>query len=245
MNNQSSLIPQGSILEQKTQGRARVKIAVMVVLAVHSVGLLALLMQGCKQAQEPTAQEMAATNAPPAVETSAPPVPETNAPTVSPAAVAPAPPAAPEYPAGATDYTIASGDNFSVLSKKFHVTVKAIKDANPGVEPTKLQIGQKIHIPAAAPAPAGVSAAPAAAAEAAGGEQAYAVKSGDTLTKIASEFGVTVKALRAANDLKTDKIKVGDKLKIPAKTSAPAAPSEAPASVPAPAPAGGAAPSGR
>jgi peptidoglycan endopeptidase LytE len=46
------------------------------------------------------------------------------------------------------------------------------------------------------------------------------VKSGDSLTKIASQFGVSVKALRSFNNLKTDKIVVGQKLKVPAKSSA-------------------------
>ena len=64
-------------------------------------------------------------------------------------------------------------------------------------------------------------AAPVESASA-GGEQIYTVKSGDNLTKIARQFGTTVKALRAANGLKTDSIKVGQKLKIPAKASAPA-----------------------
>ena len=72
----------------------------------------------------------------------------------------------------------------------------------------------------------------------------YKIKSGDTLTSIASHHGTTVKALRAANALTTDKIKVGQKLKIPVKASAPApalepviaAPAPAPMSVPTPAP---------
>ncbi len=51
MNNQNPLIPQGSALEQKNKGRARVKIAVFFVLAVHGIGLMALLMQGCGQSQ--------------------------------------------------------------------------------------------------------------------------------------------------------------------------------------------------
>ena len=60
-------MPQGSLLEQKNKGRARVKIAVFFVLAVHGVGLLALLMQGCRR--EPVAQTEP-TNAPPALESS-------------------------------------------------------------------------------------------------------------------------------------------------------------------------------
>ena len=51
-------------------------------------------------------------------------------------------------PAGATEYTIVKGDYLEKIAKNFHVSVKAITDANPGIEPTKLKIGQKIHIPA-------------------------------------------------------------------------------------------------
>jgi LysM repeat protein len=43
----------------------------------------------------------------------------------------------------------------------------------------------------------------------------YVVKSGDTLIRIAKAYGVTVKALKAANGLKSDRIIVGAKLKIP------------------------------
>jgi LysM repeat protein len=65
----------------------------------------------------------------------------------------------------------------------------------------------------------------------------YTVKSGDTLTKIAHAYGVTVKAIETENNLTTTQIKVGQKLKIPAKAEAPpapVAPTPAPA-VPAPA----------
>jgi LysM repeat protein len=66
------------------------------------------------------------------------------------------------------------------------------------------------------------------------GEEAYTVKSGDTLTKIAKAHGTTVKAIKAASNLNTDHIKVGQKLTIPAKAEA-AAPAPAPVA-PAPAP---------
>ena len=232
MNNQNPLIPQGSALEQKTKGRARVKVAVFFVLAIHGIGLMAfLLMQGCGQSKEAaTPTEPAVTNTPPLiVETNTPPVT-----TSTPLAVVTAPvpveaPMPPAIPAGATEYAIAKGDNFSTLAKKFHVSTKAIADANPGVEPTKLKIGQKIHIPApAAPStPAVTGTAPLESATASG-EQTYTVKSGDNLTKIAGHLGTTLKALRAANGLKTDSIKVGQKLKIPAKASVPTAVPTAP-----------------
>jgi LysM repeat protein len=43
----------------------------------------------------------------------------------------------------------------------------------------------------------------------------YVVVSGDTLSSIASKFGVTVTALKAANKLTSDLIKLGQKLTIP------------------------------
>lgn len=231
MNNQSPILPQGSLLEQRNKGRARVKIAVFVVLAIHGIGLMALLMQGCQKPPEAPPTPPEPTNAPPTfVEPTNPPVVPTNVPTPpTNAAVAPGTPAtptgpevtAPAMPSGGTEYTIAKGDTFGMLAKKFHVSVKAITEANPGVDSTKLKIGQKIHIPAApAPtAPAGVGTTPSEGLPT-GGEQVYSVKSGDNLSSIAKEKATTVKAIRAANNLKTDRITVGQKLKIPVKAAA-------------------------
>jgi len=43
----------------------------------------------------------------------------------------------------------------------------------------------------------------------------YTVKSGDTLIRIAKTHGITVKALKSANNLESDRIVVGAKLRIP------------------------------
>ena len=228
-NNDSPLIPQGSFLEQKNKGRARVRIAVFVVLAIHGIGLLALLMQGCKPNVPPPAEEtqypdtntvvppsFEPTNLPTVVETEPPIVAETNPPltpsepvTLTPSVTAP--------PTAATEYKIAKGDTLSGLAKKFGVSLKAIMDANPGVDPTRLRTGQSINIPPAAPQPASPAAAPAT-----DGMQIYTVRSGDSLIKLSGQFGVSVKAIRAANNLTTDRIRVGQKLKIPARPVAPA-----------------------
>jgi len=223
MNNQSPLVPQGSTLDQKNKGRARVKIAIFFVLAVHGVGLLALLLQGCHR-EDSTTQANQATNAAPAFDT-------TNLPTVA----EPTPPAAPSNnvataesatppPTAATEYTVASRDTYSTIAKKFGVSVAAMKEANPGVEATKLQIGQKLHVPApakaVASAPSGSSGTPS---EPANADQMYKVQSGDTLIKIASNHHTNVKAIRAANNLKSDRIVVGQKLKIPVKRATAAA----------------------
>ena len=45
---------------------------------------------------------------------------------------------------------IVAGDTFSTIAKKTGVSVKAIKEANAGLDDKKLQIGHKLQIPASA-----------------------------------------------------------------------------------------------
>jgi N-acetylmuramoyl-L-alanine amidase len=118
---------------------------------------------------------------------------------------------------------------FSDLAKKYGVSVNAIKSANPNLNPNRLKIGDKVIIPPATVRPD--STAAGSRNGGAGEGTVYRVKSGDTLTKIGREYGVSVKELRSANNLKTDQIKVGQRLKIPVK-SAPSEPAPVPAAVP-------------
>jgi LysM repeat protein len=243
MNNPNPFVPKGSLLEQQSKRRSRMKLGVLCVLVVGVAGLTAMLIQGCKREQNNEAE-----NTPPPAETNAvvadtnpPPMEASNPPVAAPPVVAPAP--VPEV--AGTEYVVVKGDSFAKIAKKNGVSVKAIEAANPGVEPTKLKVGQKLSIPASAGgAVASAMAGGQASAGSSMGEETYTVKSGDTLTKIAKAHGTTVKAIKAASDLTTDHIKVGQKLKIPAKAEA-AAPAPAPAPVaPAPAPTPGTAPAG-
>lgn len=150
-----------------------------------------------------------------------PPVPVAPAP-VPPVPVVPIAPAptpipepAPAAPAGeAKVHVVAKNDSFYTMSKKYGVGMKAIEAANPGVDSTRLKVGQKINIPPAAPKAAAPTAA-GKSAPAAAESGSYTVKSGDNLGKIAKNHGTTVAKLREANGLKTDQIKVGQKLKLP------------------------------
>ena len=56
------------------------------------------------------------------------------------------------------------------------------------------------------------------------GEITYVVKSGDTLSRIASQHSTTVPAIKRLNNLSTDRITVNQKLKIPVKAPAPVPP---------------------
>ncbi len=255
MNNHSPLIPQGSFLEQKNKGRARIRLAVFVVLAIHGIGLVALLMQGCGNPKESTlaqtnqtSQVQDQTNIPPsfespsnlqpAADTSSPPTEPTSPPpsnlqpppaSATVPSVVPPPSSPQETPStgsstGApTDYKIVSHDTLAKVARKFHVPLRTLLDANPGVEPRKLKVGQTIHIPAPPPpqANSSASAPEGAASESSGTPGVYSVRSGDTLNRIARKFGTTVRALREANHLRTTRIRVGQKLKIPESASRP------------------------
>ena len=58
----------------------------------------------------------------------------------------PTAPAPPQCPNGFL-YTIRPGDTFFLLAQRFGTTVQAIQQANPGVNPDNLQVGQVICIP--------------------------------------------------------------------------------------------------
>jgi LysM repeat protein len=219
MKNTNPFVPQGSILEQQSKRRSRLKLAVFCVLTVSVTGLAVMLIQGCKREQPVETPDMTTptidTNPPTMTDTNAQVIADTNAPIpMQQPVVVP-----PVEPAGA-EYVVVKGDTLDKIAKNNHVTVKAIEAANPGVVPTKLKIGQKLVIPAGGGA-AALTAAMDSTSVSAGGD-VYVVKSGDTLTKIAQAHGSTVKAIQSANNLATTKINVGQKLKIPAKAAAAA-----------------------
>ncbi len=44
-------------------------------------------------------------------------------------------------------YTVASGDTVAKVARKFAVKIDAIEAENPGLDPARLKVGQKIRIP--------------------------------------------------------------------------------------------------
>jgi LysM repeat protein len=235
MKNTNPFVPQGSLLEQQSKRRSRMKLGVFCVLAVSVSGLMAMLIQGCKRE---TAGPVEPVNPPVLTNSEFPPFTPTNpAPVVEPTNPPPQPITVvtppPAEPAG-TEYVIVQGDTLGKIAKNNHVTLPALIAANPGIVPTKLKVGKKITLPA--PTTSAVTPAATGTPATGSGEEIYVVKSGDTLTKIATTHGLKIKAIEAANNLTTTKIKVGQKLKIPAKAEAAVvtpAPAMAPATPPA------------
>lgn len=248
---------------------------IVLVIAAHVAGLVVLMTaQGCrsttaksKDAALPAGDADEAPAVAAAPRASAAPAAAANPPLFEPislnwpgAGAAPATPPADRYaptrpndPAAADyrpaqTYVVARNDTLAAIAKKFGFTAEDIAKANNLPKRSTLQIGQKLVIPAkTGPASAGA----AAGAPAAGGPGTYTVKSGDSLYVIAKKHGVTLAALRQANGLASDALKIGQVLKLPGGATAPAAKEPAapsgptigvpPAPVPAPASNSGAA----
>ncbi len=124
------------------------------------------------------------------------------------------PPGAP----GVTEHVIKQGDKIGDLAKVYGVTTQAIIDANPNAKPRALKVGDRLMIPPPVAASTQGGGTASAAGTTADGE-VYVVKAGDNLSKIAKKFGVSVKALRAANNMRSDRILPKQRLTIPAKAA--------------------------
>jgi len=113
--------------------------------------------------------------------------------------------------AGATtgqgvEYIVQAGDNMGSIAVKFDVTVEAILKANNLSNPDFVYAGQKLIIPK------GGGGAPAGD----GTPKTHVVKAGETLSSIASKYGVTVKAIMDANNIaNSNLIYPGQTLRIP------------------------------
>jgi LysM repeat protein len=119
-----------------------------------------------------------------------------------------------------TVYTVKQGDTLAGIAAQFNVSLQAVIDLNPDLDPDLISVGQEILIPAAGLRTAANAAAPGAS----GGSLEYTVVEGDTLASIARRHNTTVDAIVAENNLENaDVIRVGDVLRIPASAAAPAA----------------------
>ncbi|MEP7284757.1 MAG: LysM peptidoglycan-binding domain-containing protein [Chloroflexota bacterium] len=129
-------------------------------------------------------------------------------------------------------HTVQPGEWFYSIARKYNLNPAELVAANPRQNPDSLQPGDVLNIPKCnqpspvptsdipptatppnlVPVPAGATNPPTPI-ELSG--RTYSVAEGDTLGAIARKFGTTVQALKDANGLTNDFLRVGEILKIP------------------------------
>jgi len=152
-------------------------------------------------------------------EPTAPPV--TASPTARPAPTAtstPAPSPTPTLtPLPPRAHDVQEGETLSDIAELYGVSMDEILVLNPEIDPELIKAGQVLLVPA------GVSAQDTAGGAGDDGFLLHVVGSGETLSTIAEEYGVSVDLIRAANDLspEDETIRAEQSLVIPVNTPTP------------------------
>ena len=228
--------------ERQQRRRQQFKVVVWAVVAANVVLFLGMLIQGCRGEPAPTetgsnsAAEVtasgtngaAAAQQQPAGDSPVPPtyesVPTGAQPLTKPVTEAVIDRAPTPAPVAVRQYAVLKGDSCYKIAKANGVSLKALTEANPGVDSTNLKVSQVLQLPAGVEPGTTIStSAPAAADGAASQRRAttskahtrYVVKSGDSLARIARMRGTTVQAIKTANGLRSDRIVAGQNLKLP------------------------------
>lgn len=113
-------------------------------------------------------------------------------------------------------YTVRAGDTLTGIAARFGVSPSALARANGITNPNLIYVGQRLTIPGATGSPSSGTTKPAPF------EGYYIVQPGDTLSKIAARYGVSVQTLLSLNGLSNpDRIWVGQRLRIGKAEPAP------------------------
>ena len=106
----------------------------------------------------------------------------------------------------ANQYKVRNGDNLAKISKKFGVSIEALKEAN-DLQSNALKLRQVLIIPKSSKAKVVKSQKSASAATA-----SYVVKKGDSIYAIAKATGVSVSDIKKINHLRKNKLRPGQHL---------------------------------
>ena len=96
-------------------------------------------------------------------------------------------------------YIVQNGDSLWKIANKYGITVNELKSLN-GLTSDNLSVGQILEVPTSD--------------NASNSDDTYIVKAGDSLWKIANQYGLTVAELKDLNNLTNDNLSIGQVLKI-------------------------------
>ncbi|WML55712.1 LysM peptidoglycan-binding domain-containing protein [Neobacillus sp. PS3-12] len=130
-------------------------------------------------------------------------------------------------PAQVSTYTVVKGDTLSAIARRNNISLTELRQWN-NLSGDLIIPGQQLKVAG------GTSTQPAAQPQAAAAPSStsdYVIQSGDTLSKIAIQFGTSVTTLQQLNGLSSDRIYAGQTLKVSGSAPAPTV-----AAAPAPTP---------
>jgi LysM repeat protein len=130
-------------------------------------------------------------------------------------------------PAPASTYTVVKGDTLSAIARRNNISLTDLRQWN-NLSGDLILPGQQLKVAN------GTSTQPAVqpqAVAASGSTSNYVIQSGDTLSKIAKQFGTNVSTIQQLNGLSSDRIYAGQSLKVSGSAPAPTT-----AAAPAPTP---------
>ena len=96
-------------------------------------------------------------------------------------------------------YIVKAGDSLWKIANKYGITVNELKNMN-GLTSDNLSVGQILEVPTLD--------------NSSNSDDTYIVKAGDSLWKIANQYGLTVAELKDLNNLTNDNLSIGQVLKI-------------------------------
>jgi len=108
-------------------------------------------------------------------------------------------------------YHIKKGDTLSGISKRYHISVQALKEAN-HLKSNALSLNQALIIPTKDKSKAEKSCRVASFKKTPG--TTYVVRKGDTFIKIAKVTGVSVSDLKAINRVSSNRLRPGQKISL-------------------------------
>ena len=104
----------------------------------------------------------------------------------------------------ALTHTVRSGENLSVIARRYGITLGSLMAVNPGLSPRRLMPGTELLMPTPA----------------LGYVQTHRVRAGDNFSVIARSYGVSLNGLIVANPhLDPRRLQIGQRLRIPADTN--------------------------
>ncbi|MFJ5355243.1 N-acetylmuramoyl-L-alanine amidase AmiB [Pectobacterium sp. CHL-2024] len=111
--------------------------------------------------------------------------------------------------AGSTRHTVARGETLSSIARRYGVSLAAMRDVNK-LNKDIVWVGQRLNIPATGTRQTASTPAPKKVAPV-----KHKVVKGDSLSAIAARYGVSMKEIQQANNMRSGTVQLGQTLVIP------------------------------